>query len=260
MALKPGLIYTDNPGAAPATFVLPAGLDLVLQSVVARWDGAAAAGTFKPCLSAYSQDGRLMGRFFPPSDLAVGDTGVVTYAPFLRAEAPSPAAGAVISYARVSVTNMAIVAGGTVVDFAAIDSTFDQSGFVALSGGGDAQITAAGIYGFHLLTAGEVLQANVNTQLEVHVADDSGLSGLWSSRPTGALEGFATFALRIDDAASVSVLAPAQEILVAYVALSVGLTFPITITVTLFYTEDNVGSAQTPDVFMTIVRLGAGDE
>lgn len=82
MPLPTQLIYTDNPGAVPASFRLPAGLDLALQSIVARWDGSGAGGSFKPCLSAYSQDGRLMGRFFPETDLAAGDTGVVTYAPF----------------------------------------------------------------------------------------------------------------------------------------------------------------------------------
>jgi hypothetical protein len=82
VAEKTQLIYTDNPGAIPATFPLPAGLDLVLQSVVARWNGAGAAAAFKPCLSVYTQDDRLVGRFFPATEPAVGDTAVVTYAPF----------------------------------------------------------------------------------------------------------------------------------------------------------------------------------
>lgn len=76
-------IYADNPGAVPATYQVPPGIDLLLQSVVVRWNGAGAAGTFKPCLSVYTQDDRLVGRFFPEErDLEAGDTAVVTYAPF----------------------------------------------------------------------------------------------------------------------------------------------------------------------------------
>ena len=75
-------VYTDNPGDAPATFELPPTLDLVISSIVARWNGAGAAGAFLPCLSVYSQDDRLVGRFHPSTELEAGDTGVVTYAPF----------------------------------------------------------------------------------------------------------------------------------------------------------------------------------
>ncbi len=85
MAQKTQLIYTDNPGGIPATYTLPPGLDLVIQSVLVRWDGTGAAGTFKACLSAYSQDDKLMARVFPDQTFAVGDTGIVTYAPFSTA-------------------------------------------------------------------------------------------------------------------------------------------------------------------------------
>lgn len=76
------LVYTDNPGAIPASYEIPAGMALRLSSVVARFNAAAAAAAFIPCLSLYSQDGRLVGRYRPTKTLAVGDTGVVTYAPF----------------------------------------------------------------------------------------------------------------------------------------------------------------------------------
>ncbi len=81
------LVYTDQPGPLPALYRVPANLELVLQSIVARFDGAAAASSFLPCLAVYSQDGRLMGRFHPGTELQIGDTGFVTYAPFLRAAA-----------------------------------------------------------------------------------------------------------------------------------------------------------------------------
>lgn len=76
------LIYEDAPGTLPSDYVVPSDAGLTIQSVVARFNGAAAAGTFLPCLAVYSQDGRLMGRFHNDEWCAAGDTAVVTYAPF----------------------------------------------------------------------------------------------------------------------------------------------------------------------------------
>lgn len=82
MAERAKIVYTDQPGALPAEYVIPDTLDLDLSSVVARFDGASAAATFIPCLSLYSSDDRLIARARPDQEFAVGDTGVVTYAPF----------------------------------------------------------------------------------------------------------------------------------------------------------------------------------
>ena len=76
------LIYTDNPGSLLAEYVVPPGMRLVVQSIAARFNGTAAASGFLPSLSVYSQEGRLVGRFHPRTTVAVGDTAIVTYAPF----------------------------------------------------------------------------------------------------------------------------------------------------------------------------------
>lgn len=81
------LIFSDNPGAVPATYTVPPSMDLVLQSVVVKWDGSGASGAFLPVLAVRSQDGQLVGRFHPGSQVEAGDTATVTYAPFLRAPA-----------------------------------------------------------------------------------------------------------------------------------------------------------------------------
>lgn len=75
-------IYTDNPGGIPAEYPIPGGMALRLSSVVARFNGAGASGTFHPCLSLYTNDNRLLGRWHPNKPLAVGDTAVVSYGPF----------------------------------------------------------------------------------------------------------------------------------------------------------------------------------
>lgn len=76
--------FTDVPGALPYTYTVPGTVELVTQSIVARFDGSAAAASFVPCVSVYTQDGRLMARVRLDQVFAAGDTGVGTWAPFLR--------------------------------------------------------------------------------------------------------------------------------------------------------------------------------
>lgn len=79
------LIYTDNPGSVPATYQLPPGLPFAIAAVSATFNGASSSGTFLACLSVFSQDGKLIGRFFPAQPFVVGDSGEVTYAQAIAA-------------------------------------------------------------------------------------------------------------------------------------------------------------------------------
>lgn len=72
----------DIAGTLPASQIVPPGQEWVLQSVSARYNGAAASNTFYPVLSVYSQDGKLVGRYRPTQQLAFGDTAEVTFGPF----------------------------------------------------------------------------------------------------------------------------------------------------------------------------------
>lgn len=76
------LIYSDLPGGLPATYRIPPGAAVTLESVSAFFDGAGAAGSFLPCLAVYSQDDKLIGRWFPSLTMAAGDSGEVSYGPF----------------------------------------------------------------------------------------------------------------------------------------------------------------------------------
>lgn len=89
MAVTPALVYSDSPGELPARYRLPPGFDISLHSVSAMFDGSGASDDFYPCLSVYSQDNKLIGRFFPAQVLATGDRAEVTFAPFLRGGAVS---------------------------------------------------------------------------------------------------------------------------------------------------------------------------
>lgn len=123
MAQPTQLVYSDSPGAVPASYTVPPSLDLVLQSVVVRWNGTGAAGAFLPVLAVYSQDGKLVGRFHPGTQLEAGDTGVVTYAPFLR----PPAAAA--ATAGVSHRQAGIYVGLNVTTVSGVVKTFTANAF-----------------------------------------------------------------------------------------------------------------------------------
>lgn len=88
------LTFNDGGGSVPFGVQLAASQDLRPQVVCAAWDGTGASGSFLACLSLYSQSGVLISRTAPPVTFAAGDTGVVTYAPFLgREPSVAPVAG-----------------------------------------------------------------------------------------------------------------------------------------------------------------------
>ena len=82
MAFPVELIFRDNPGSLPATQDLAASVDIEFASSRVRVNGAAAAATFIPVLEVLAQDGTIIAQARPDQEFAVGDTGVVTYAPF----------------------------------------------------------------------------------------------------------------------------------------------------------------------------------
>lgn len=86
------LIYTDNPGTLPATYVVPASSEILVSSIFARFDGAAAGGEFVPTLDVLSQSGTLMARVAVTQTLQAGDSARVTWAPFLRRQIRNPGA------------------------------------------------------------------------------------------------------------------------------------------------------------------------
>lgn len=72
----------------------------------AHFDGGGASGAFRPCVSYYTQDGKLFARAFPADDLAAGESADVSYFPGLS---QSPAGAGISDVASpgatVTVTN-----------------------------------------------------------------------------------------------------------------------------------------------------------
>lgn len=72
---------------------------MVAQAISAYFDGAAAAGDFRPCLDVYNATGFLVARVVAAETVAGGDAAEVSFAPFLDAAAASAAAGGSTPYA-----------------------------------------------------------------------------------------------------------------------------------------------------------------
>jgi hypothetical protein len=147
------LIYNDTSPGFPADFAVPPGLELTLASVVARWNGTAASGPFKACLALRSSDGKLIARVFPETEFEIGDTGVVTYAPFLRSTPASTPSGLTPwTYIRRETFTAQTVGNGAWVQVQINSGTTDNQDSARFGvGGGDPDTTTtklAGRYGF----------------------------------------------------------------------------------------------------------------
>lgn len=82
MSTPPILIAETGPRDSPDVYTVPDSQSIQPQTVVATFDGAAAAGAFLACLSMYAQSGELLSRTFADTVLGIGDAAEVTFAPF----------------------------------------------------------------------------------------------------------------------------------------------------------------------------------
>lgn len=71
--------------AVPFSYRLGNAERFQVESISAVWNGTAASGSFIPCVSVYSQDGALLGRFKGDATVSAGDSSTEgTFAPFLK--------------------------------------------------------------------------------------------------------------------------------------------------------------------------------
>jgi hypothetical protein len=175
-------IYSDNPGPIPATYSVPGDMELRLASIVARFNGASAAAAFLPCLAVYTQDDRLIGRFHPNEELAVGDTAVVTFAPFLKAAAAAANGAVEFAYSRIFRTaNLTVATGSTVnplfpfvVGIVASDS--DSTVLDASTADGWIEVKTTGVYLVQVLAQwSAAFAANKLTRAVVALSSPAGI-------------------------------------------------------------------------------------
>lgn len=78
--------------AAPYDVGLGALDVLTPDAIFAHYDGSSAAGSFLPCVTYYTQDGKVFARAFPPSSVAAGGSADVSFFPGLS-QAPAGGGG-----------------------------------------------------------------------------------------------------------------------------------------------------------------------
>lgn len=128
MAVNPSLTFDDSGGPAPHTIQLAPGQDIRPASVFAEIDGSGAAASFLICLTIKAQDGTVVSRTCAPVTFAAGDSGVVTFAPFLGRESSAVVGGAGPTFT---------VANRSGANF------WDDVWIVPAAGGAATQVTAA---------------------------------------------------------------------------------------------------------------------
>lgn len=74
-------IHPTGDEAAPADFVIPSSAELLLKMAFAKFDGSAAAGSFKPCLRIISDAGTVSGEATADNTVAAGGSADVTWFP-----------------------------------------------------------------------------------------------------------------------------------------------------------------------------------
>jgi hypothetical protein len=103
--------------AAPAAWVLPDALDIVMKTAYASYDGSGAAGAFIPCLRIISDSGHVASEIVAPTEYPAGASVDVSWFRGLAASASSGSSGsgpAVIydSTATASIAGFGTGAGG----------------------------------------------------------------------------------------------------------------------------------------------------
>jgi hypothetical protein len=105
---RPVIVSAELAGNAPTRYELAPGFDFEVTHVTASFAGGGASGPFLAVLAYYSQEGVLIGRYFPDQVLDAGDTADVSYAPFLGGVKPGAVViGEEIAYSQ-RVTNVTL--------------------------------------------------------------------------------------------------------------------------------------------------------
>jgi hypothetical protein len=265
MPLSTRPFFTDNPGSIPYEYVVPATVELRVQSIVARFDGGGASGEFYPCLAIYTQDNHLLARIRTDQKFAIGDSGVVTWGPFLRQAAaaaapPPPPAGATIYWLEGTGGPITSGAGMTAIVWTDV-SAFNDGTYLDYTAGGDPRVLGAGIYLWSLICQPTFQNPNVDTTMQLDWNVSSGSGGNWSSRVPGGLEAFASWAWRINSLGTPpDVNAEGQSSLLGIAGWATTATFPGVVRVRVDVLENNVSVARQTVARLAVVRIGTGFE
>lgn len=250
-------IYDETTLPVPASYVLPAGLDMEFASSVVRINGAGASGTFVVVLDVLSQDGKLMASARTDQEFAAGDTGVVSFAPFLRRLAASGAGGALQSLKGSSSTN--IGTSTTQIDYSATSDTRSDGSYFDFTGPGNLRILAPGVYLLVWQSISWTKNAAAVCVASLSAVVVAGSTGGWTVgqfATDGISSQIGLLLPNLGPAAADADLQPSPDG-IAGLAVDSTMSYPIEIQTEYQYTEDGVGVVNnTPIFFLGVIRLG----
>jgi hypothetical protein len=77
-------------GSAPLSYTVPGAQEIILKSLFASFNGAAASGSFLPCVRIVAPGGGVVAEYVTDNPIAAGGSAEVSFAPFLRTQRSSP--------------------------------------------------------------------------------------------------------------------------------------------------------------------------
>lgn len=168
---------------------------------------------------------------------------------------PIPRGAGGIHVLSAKVLNFSLGTSATAIDWVE-DWSYTDGTTITVNGGGDLQIESAGVYLITWYSFGWTLTNAVASWVEWEVNVTSGSIGQWNTKP-GAHEAYAIVPLRIDDAAVAFDITFGHSPDFSTVAIwDSGHTFPAVIQTRAFKAENATGVADTPDLILTVTRLG----
>ena len=108
MAVPVQAIYSDNAGELPAVYDTPPSLDMEFASSRVKFNGAGASEAFIVVLEALTNNGRIITQARIGQVFAPGDTGALTFAPYLNRQ-PSSGTSDVYHLISAGSTNAGVV-------------------------------------------------------------------------------------------------------------------------------------------------------
>lgn len=183
--MPPQVITRDELTDAPLNVELGANDVLEPMAVFAHFDGTAASGAFLPCVTYYTQDGKVFARAVA-DEQAAGASADVSWFPGLSVAAHGATASTGLFYDidNTGATLEVHTTGHTMTDVALlIQADVDDVQIQAAAGAailqandGDVELTASGVGGAH--PSRIVLQAAGSISLESGTATAAGVSGI----------------------------------------------------------------------------------
>ena len=186
------LVHREQSVTLPDSYTFEPDADFEFSSVRAKVSGAGAAASFIVVLEVLSQDGKIITQSRIDQEFAVGDTGALTWAPFLRRQAAAAADGR--AWAVASNPTPTAIANNvlTAIVWQDVEVAAGQSQLIAKEASPSAtnaiQIAEDGLYAVTMITEFTAAGANIRHVLLSSTGNFAVPGGLGTYGGTGGNE------------------------------------------------------------------------